>query len=90
LIREHWLAVDILVIDALVPGAAEFVRSLRDSRPQLRAIGAIPEHWEGVPLGFEADVVFEKTPHFTENSARHWSGLIRSLASGNPATDKAS
>lgn len=88
LIRQHGLAVDIVVIDGLLPEAACFIRSLRESRPLLRVIGVVPERWRGAcPFG-ESDVLFHKPARLTENARRRWAAAIRKLTSATKAGNR--
>jgi hypothetical protein len=79
LIREHRLSVDTLVIDPVLPDALSFVAGLRESRPQLKAVAALP----GLPSdptdlpGFNA--IRRKPEHYTSEAQAEWIGLIQGL-----------
>jgi CheY-like chemotaxis protein len=81
LIREHKLAVDILVIDPLLPDAIAFVTRLRRSRRSLNVVAAIPEEWEEIPPMPEVDAVIRKPRRFNSIAALPWIHLIQNLSS---------
>lgn len=77
LIAEHRLAVDILVINPLLPDAFAFISQLRQSRPALHVIAAIPSDWEKLPPLTEVDAVIKKPNHLTVLALLQWINLIR-------------
>jgi hypothetical protein len=79
LIEEHKLMADVVVIDPFAPAALPFIARLRQTRPFLKAVAAIPPETERSPdlSGFEA--VRRKPNHLTPDAAFEWVSLIHSL-----------
>jgi hypothetical protein len=87
LIRDHKLAVEILVIDPFLPNAFSFTSELRRCRPSLTVIAAIPKSFGKLPPLAEVDAEIPKPDSFTLVATIPWINLIQSLSvdAGNTA-----
>lgn len=85
LIRVHKIAVDILVIDPLLPDAFSFISALRQSQPQVRVVAAVPEDWEDLPPMTEVDAWLRKPRHLTLAATLPWVKLIQNFYSAAPS-----
>jgi hypothetical protein len=90
LLEEHKLAVDILVIDPLLPDAFAFIAHLRRFRPTAHVIAAVPPEWqEGAPVP-GADAAIRKLGRFSPEAAAEWVNLIQKLSAGGGSSFKSS
>ena len=82
LLEEHKLAMEILVIDPLLPDAFAFISRVRRSRPAARIIAAVPPEWdETVPVP-GVDAAIRKLGKFSPEAASEWIGTIQRLLAG--------
>jgi DNA-binding NtrC family response regulator len=79
LIREHKVAVDILVIDPLLPDAFAFISHLRQSRPAFKVVAVIPEDWEKLTPMTKVDAFQRKPENLTAMASLQWINLIQNL-----------
>ena len=80
LIKEHRVYIDILVIDPYPPDAVSFISRLRQGRPSLKIVAALPEESdEPLPM-IEFDAIKRKPQYPTEEAAAQWVGLVQGLS----------
>lgn len=82
LVHQHKISVDILVIDPLLPDAFAFISYLRQTRPLLHVIAAIPEDWERLPPMTEVDALIRKPHRLTTMETLAWINLVHRISAG--------
>jgi len=84
LIRNHKLAVDILVFDPVLPGVFGFITRLRQSRRHLRVVAAIPEEWADLPPMGGVDTWLHKPRRFSLMATLPWIKLVQGIYAAIP------
>ena len=89
LLREHRLAVHILVIDPFLPDAFAFVAELRRSHPSLSMVAAVPLKWRDQPVPVHLEAAISKPERLEIAATIPWIGLVQKLWTAGDRASKA-